>query len=288
MRAVPRLLPILRLLRVGTLFSPAADVLASAAVAGLPFDSSVARAMASSVCLYAAGMVWNDIADRRVDRVQRPERPLVRGDVSLPFAMTLGALLLVLGIGLSPCRWHHGLIAALVLTYDFGSKALSWLSVPLMGSLRGLNLGTALAMPLALDAGRSQNLLGAAICYGIYIAAVTVLGICEDHQPVRGRVVVAVQTVPPIVALLGILVVQAAPWPAPAIACLPIGWFLWRCYRVTTWQQATIRRSMMFLLLGTMLYTALLSLAAGATWAAAAIAAAILPARWIARRIALT
>ena len=65
-------------------------------------------------------------------------------------------------------------------------------------------------------------------------------------------------------------------------------WFLRRNTRTRTWDQAAIRRSMMFLLLGTMLYTGLLALAAGRPYEALAIVAAIAPARWIARRIALT
>ena len=46
--------------------------------------------------------------------------------------------------------------------------------------------------------------------------------------------------------------------------------------------------SMTLLLLGTMLYTALLALAAGRPAEAVGIVLAILPARWISRRIALT
>lgn len=283
-----RWLPLLRLLRVGTLFSPAADVVASAAVAGLPWDGNLGRAIAASVCLYAAGMVWNDVADRRVDAVQRPERPLVRGDLSLSFALALGMLLLAGGIGLSPCRLHHGLIAALVLAYDFGGKLVPWLSALGMGSLRALNLGTALAMPGVVEAGRAQALLVAAVCYGVYIVAVTVLGIFEDLPTVRARAVAAVQAAPPIAALCGLYTVQGGPWPAPMLAAVPMLWFLRRNSRTAVWSQAAIRRSMMFLLLGTMLYTGLLAFAAGRAYEAAAIGAAIAPARWIARRIALT
>ncbi len=280
--------PLLRLLRVGTLFSPAADVVASAAVAGLPWNADLVRAVLASVCLYAAGMVWNDIADRRLDAVQRPERPLVRGDVPLRVAVALGVLLLGLGLGLSPCRLHHGLIAALVLAYDFGSKRLPVLAVFGMGTLRGLNLGTALAMPATVAAGPAQHLLVAAVCYGVYIVAVTILGIFEDLPKVRARAVAAVQVAPPVVAFCGLYTVQGAAWPAPALAALPMLWFLRRNTRTRTWDQAAIRRSMMFLLLGTMLYTGLLALAAGRPYEALAIVAAIAPARWIARRIALT
>lgn len=287
--AQPRpLVGLLRLLRVGTLFSPAADVAASAAVAGAPLDATLARAAAASACLYAAGMVWNDVADRGVDRASRPERPLVRGDVSLALAIGIGALLLALGVALSPCRAHHAAIAALVLVYDFTSKAAPLLGVLLMGSLRGLNLATALWLPGALPDPHREHVLVAATCYGVYIAAVTMLGIFEDESHVRPRAVSAVQTAPPLAALFAILVVQGGPWPTPCVAAAVAAWFLRRNARARAWPQAEIRRSMGFLLLGTMLYTACLAWAADQPALAAAIAATIAPARWIARRIALT
>lgn len=286
---MPRILPILRLLRVGTLFSPAADVVASAAIAGLPWSGDVVRAMFASVSLYAAGMVWNDIADRRLDARQRPERPLPRGDLSVTFAVALGLTLLAGGLLLSPCRWHHGLIAALVLAYDFAGKRIEWLGAIGMGTLRGLNLATGLALAgAALAPERHRALLVAALCYGAYIVAVTILGIFEDQPKVRPRAVAAVQSAPPLAAFCGIVTVQGGLWPAPAIAAVPVLWFLRRNSRARTWTQADIRRSMMFLLLGTMLYTASLALAAGRWPEALAIAAVIAPARWIARRIALT
>jgi len=283
------LLPVLRLLRVGTLFSPAADVVASLCLAGLPWSWSAASAVLASVCLYAAGMVWNDVADRRLDAVQRPERPLPSGALSLPFAVTLGTALLVLGLCVSPCRMHHGVIALLVLGYDFLGKRIDWLGALGMGTLRALNLGTGLALGGdAVPAAARQAVLVAAACYGIYIVAVTMLGIFEDEPRVRGRAVAAVQAAPPLAALGALLSVQNGLWPAPAIAAVPIVWFLHRNTQIRTWDQAAVRRSMTFLLLGTMVYTALLALAAARPVEALGIAALIVPARWISRRIALT
>lgn len=282
-----RLLPLLRLLRVGTLFSPAADVVASSAVAGLPWSSGVVAAVCASTCLYAAGMVWNDVADRKSDALLRPERPLPRGDVSLPLAVALGTVLVGLGLWLSPCRGYHGLIAGLVLAYDFAGKRIAWLGVLGMGTLRALNLATALAFGGELVASATPVLV-AAVCYGFYIVAVTILGIFEDLPQVSARAVAAVQTAPPLCAFAGLCVVQGQIWPAPAIAAVPMLWFLRRNARTVNWNQAAIRRSMTFLLLGTMLYTALLALAAGRPIEAIAIGSAIVPARWIARRIALT
>lgn len=287
--AVPFLLPTLRLLRVGTLFSPAADVTASLAMLGLPWNGDAVAAVSASVALYAAGMVWNDVADRRLDAVQRPERPLPRGDLSLSFAVALGVLLLAVGLYVSPCRGHHGLIAALVLAYDFAGKRVLWLGALGMGTVRALNLGTALAMPVdGIDPAHAVAARLASVCYGVYITAVTVLGIFEDTPRVRPRAAAAVAAAPPLAALCGVSAIQNGLWPAPALALVPVLWFLRRNARRSDWDQRAIRGTMMHLLLGTMLYTALLCVAAGRPWEAIAIAAAIVPARWIARRISLT
>lgn len=282
-------LPWLRLLRAGTLFSPAADVVASLCIAQAAWSRSALAAVIASVLLYAAGMVWNDVADRREDAVNRPERPLPRGDVSVRSAVTLGAALLAAGVAISPCRTHHAVIAGLVLVYDFAAKRIAWLGALCMGVLRGLNLATAVALAGAgIAPVWNDALLVASVCYGVYIVAVTVLGVFEDTPGVRPRAVAAVQTAPPLAALCGLWTVQGGFWPAPALASLPILWFLRGNARRQHWDRAAIRRSMTFLLLGTMLYTALLALAAGRGLEALAIAAAIVPARWIATRIALT
>ena len=285
----PRLLPVLRLCRIGMWFSPAADVLAGAAVAEVAFDGAVARAMLASMLLYGAGMVWNDIADRKLDAIQRPERPLPRGDLPPTFAAILGLALLGAGLAVTPCLAHHALIASLVMFYDFLGKRLEWLAALNMGTLRALNLGTGLQLAAA-DAPETARraLLLAALCYGIYIVAVTIVGIFEDTPSVRARAVSTVQAAPPIVAFAGVAVVQGGIWPAPAIAAIPAIWFLRRNARSKEWSQASIRQSMMYLLLGTMLYTSLLALAAGAWLASLAIAAAIPAARKIARVIALS
>ena len=286
------LMSVLRLCRIGTWFSPAADVLASTAIVQVAFSDEVGRAMLASTLLYGAGMVWNDIADRGVDARQRPERPLPSGALSMTFAVAFGSALLLAGMLVSPCRLHHGTIAALVLFYDYLGKRLAWLGALNMGVLRALNLGTGLCLaaagPEPLPDELRRALLVAAFCYGVYIIAVTFLGIFEDTPSVRPRTVATVQAAPPILAFAGIAVVQGGWWPAPVIAAVPALWFLRRNARTREWPQHEIRRSMMYLLLGTMLYTSLLTLAAGRWIEAGAILAAVPIARRIARSIALT
>lgn len=285
----PSWLSVLRLCRIGTWFSPAADVLASSAIAQVALGSDVVRAMFASVLLYGAGMVWNDVADHKIDRVQRPERPLPAGHLPMMFAVVFGLVLLGGGMLLSPCPTHHGLIALLILVYDFASKHAPWLGALNMGVLRGLNLATGFwLVEQPLPVAVAQSLLIAAVCYGIYIVAVTIIGIFEDTPSVSNRAVSAVQSAPPLVAFAGIAAVEGTLFPVPLIAAVPVLWFLRRNARTREWTQATIRQSMMYLLLGTMLYTSLLTLAAGRVWESVAIAAVIPIARRIARQIALT
>src|SRR5213078_1795559 len=94
--------------------------------------------------------------------------------------------------------------------------------------------------------------------------------------------------VPPLAVLAALAIVQGGPWPAPALACVPIAAFALRAVRVAEWNQRSIRGAMLWLLLGTMIYTSLLCVARGRWPEALAILAAIVPARLIARAIALT
>jgi 4-hydroxybenzoate polyprenyltransferase len=278
-------LPWLRLVRAGTLFSPGADVVAGLCIAGLPWSAAAARTVLASIAVYAAGMALNDHADRARDAAVRPERPLPSGAIAPRAALAVGLALLAAGIALSASPAWHALLALLVLLYDYVVKARALLGALLMGALRALNL---LAGGVALTGEvPPRALLIAAGAYALYIVAVTVLGIFEDEERVKPRAVQSIQLVPPLSAALACLAMPQ-PWPAAAIAFVLAGVFLARVRAVREWTQASIRGSMTWLLLGTMLYTGLLCLASGRGYEALAIVAAVPIARAIARRIALT
>lgn len=285
---LPALMPLLRLLRAGTLFSPAADVVAGLCLGGAGFAIGGARLALAGVCTYAAGMVLNDFADRRVDATLRKERPIPRGEVHPLFALGFGFGLLALALLLSPSPLYHGILGALVLGYDFVLKRSIVAGAVTMGVLRAMNLCSPLVLLTDVPEVVRYRFLVAASAYFAYIVAVTFLGHLEDEQKVRARTVQALQVAPPVAALAALIAVQGALWPAPALAMLPILAFSGRNKRVRDWDQAAIRGSMTWLLLGTMLYTSLLCVAVGCHLAAAAIALAIVPARRIARSIALT
>jgi 4-hydroxybenzoate polyprenyltransferase len=72
------------LLRLPALFTVPGDALAGAAAAGARPNPRTLVAIASSLCLYEAGMALNDWADRAEDAVDRPHRPLPSGRISRP------------------------------------------------------------------------------------------------------------------------------------------------------------------------------------------------------------
>jgi hypothetical protein len=287
------LLPYLRLVRAGALFSPGCDVLAGLSILGLGWSAESARLVAASILVYAGGMVLNDVADVREDRRQRPERPIPRGDIGIVQAALLACLLLFAGMWSAPesYRLHYAVLVGGVICYDLVSKRWLLAAALTMAALRGLNL-LAAGAPLWIGAGSGsampQALLLAACCYAVYIFAVTILGSYEDQPPANPRAIVAVQTAPPLAAVVGLLAVQGGPWPAPTIAALLAVAFLRRNRRVGCWDRSSIRGSMTLLLLGTMLYTGLLCAAADRYLVAAVVFLCVPVAKRLARRISLT
>jgi 4-hydroxybenzoate polyprenyltransferase len=102
------------------------------------------RVVGASALLYIAGMVLNDFFDRKVDAVERPERPIPSGRVSAFNALAFGMALMA-GAGLllwplsATVQWVGVGLALAILAYD------AWLkNTPLgafsMGLCRTLNV----------------------------------------------------------------------------------------------------------------------------------------------------
>jgi 4-hydroxybenzoate polyprenyltransferase len=288
---------LLRLVRAGLLFSPGADVVAGACLAGLPWSALLVHAVLASTCVYAGGMVLNDHADRAEDAVHRPERPIPSGQVAPGAALAFGLGLLALGVAIAPQPLCHAVLAVLVLLYDYVLKRRTDLTaaVAAMSTLRALNLvsGT-LAAPA--PAWPPLVVAVAAGAYWLYVGSVTVLGALEDVRAPARPLVLAAHCVPAgaaAVALAGAAgsgpaAPAAGPWLAVALAMAAAAALVRRALQVRVWTQREVRRSMTWLLLGTMVYTGLLCAAAGRWLEGLAVLACIAPARWLARRIALT
>lgn len=185
--------PYIQLMRPANLVTAGADVLAGAAIAGFSTGTTPALSPAlglllvSTVGLYGGGVVFNDVFDAELDAVERPERPLPSGRVSLGGAAALGGLLLLVGIA---AAWFHDpfsgilalAIAAAALVYDRFGKHHAVLGPLNMGLCRGLNLLLGVSLvPAAVGEWAVLGLVPVA-----YIAAVTMVSRGEVHGGSRG------------------------------------------------------------------------------------------------------
>jgi 4-hydroxybenzoate polyprenyltransferase len=213
----------LELVRPANVITALADVLAGyAAVSG---DSLVALAWLSlsTACLYAGGVVLNDVCDRRVDAVERPERPIPSGRVTARSAGLFAAALLACGVAAAAMAsvtgaLTAGAVALLVIAYDAAAKRHPMLGPLTMGACRGANLLLGMAAAPALMSARAPLMLLPLV----YIAAVTAVSRGEVHG---GRRRVASAALGGIVAVIAALIALGARaafalWTLPLAALL--------------------------------------------------------------------
>ena len=215
------------LVRPANVATALGDVLAGFAVAGLGNPRALPWLLVSTACLYAGGVVLNDVFDRNVDAVERPERPLPSGRISTGRAAALGAILLAAGVitaalGTDEAGRVAVAIAAAVLLYDGWGKNTPVLGPLNMGACRGLNLGLGMAaVPGTLAVYWPLCLIPTA-----YIAGVTVLSRGEVSGGRHSSSTVSLLLVAVSIAAVFFVVISTDRhvWPALAVAAL----FAWR------------------------------------------------------------
>jgi UbiA prenyltransferase family len=97
---MPSLRTIVELVRAPAGLSIPGDVVAGAAAGGA-LGPRTAGLAAASVLLYWGGLAANDWADRDLDAIERPERPIPSGRLTPPQALGIAASLTVAGVGLA-------------------------------------------------------------------------------------------------------------------------------------------------------------------------------------------
>lgn len=143
-------MPWFRLLRLPNLLTVPGDPLAGFLLASLG-GSLPARpavlfcAAGASLALYAFGLVLNDLMDIEVDRVERPERPLPSGVISVGQARIAALTLALAGLNLAQyvgvaALVVAGMLAALIVLYNAWLKRIAVIGVVAMGLCRGLSL----------------------------------------------------------------------------------------------------------------------------------------------------
>ncbi len=190
-----------RLARPANLPTAAADICAGIAI-GLYVQSidadlflpqhigMVLTLVCSSIFLYAGGVVFNDVFDAGLDAVERPERAIPSGIVSMSEAKIWGALLLVSGVLLAfTCTILSGVISVLlavaILAYDAYSKHHAFFGPLNMGVCRGLNL------LLGVSIFGSVGPWWISIVPIVYIFAITMISRGEVHGNNKNHILLA-------------------------------------------------------------------------------------------------
>lgn len=171
--------PWIQIIRPSNVLTAISDVLAGVALAclflqqDLPPHNPLIWITISSMLLYTGGIVFNDVFDAALDKVERPERPIPSGRIKKSAASILGTLAFAIGCFLAyqvnMTAFYVSLAIVLMCLLYNGKAKHHFLAGPIvMGACRGLNL--LLGMAVLPDALSYWYI---AIIPIIYIASVT-------------------------------------------------------------------------------------------------------------------
>jgi len=183
-----KLFAYLRIMRPANIVTSVADILAGIAISGILINGNgtpwltIFCLCLSTACLYGGGIVFNDVFDAELDKIERPERAIPSGIISLTNATILGTALLISGIVLAALTSStSGLLAfgvsCFALLYNKIGKHHPFFGPLTMGVCRGLNLLLGLSIVPAM---LQQHYL-LAIIPVIYIFSITMTSRGEVH-----------------------------------------------------------------------------------------------------------
>jgi 4-hydroxybenzoate polyprenyltransferase len=169
-----RLTTLIELVRAPAALSVPGDVVAGAGAAGV-LSGRTAGLACSSVCLYWAGMAANDWADRELDAVERPERPIPSGRISPRAALGVALGLTAVGLGAAAAAGGRRAIAVAVpLAVAVWGYDLRWKNTA--GGPLGMAACRALDVLLgASPARRPDRAWAAALAVAVHTYTVTAL-----------------------------------------------------------------------------------------------------------------
>ena len=169
---------VLELVRAPAALTVLGDTIAGGHAGGARFTARQWLLPLASVFLYTGGMALNDYADRDLDAVERPERPIPSGRVPARRALGIATTLMAVGVGLAAAgggRRSLGVAAPLVgaiVLYNTVAKDTAAGPVS-MAACRGLDV--------LMGAGGSRAALPAAATVALHTAVVTATSQGEVH-----------------------------------------------------------------------------------------------------------
>jgi len=222
------------LVRAPAALSVPGDLVAGAAAAG-GLGPRTAGLAGASVCLYWAGMAANDWADRDLDAVERPQRPIPSGRVTPGAALAVAAGLTTVSLALTAATGGRRALAvgvpltAAVWAYDLWAKNTA-AGPAVMATCRGLDV-----LLGAAGAGRVRPALPAALAVAAHTYTVTELSRSEvsgadprlPAATLAGTAAIALASAAPAIrrSAPGTPVTGPGRWWRAAVATGLAGWY---------------------------------------------------------------
>ena len=206
-------LGLIRLMRLANVVTAIADVLAGIAISGYFSGSEsyipVLLLCISTVGLYSGGIIFNDVFDAGLDAIERPERPIPSGMVSLTDATIFGTIFFVIGVGAAALFQTESMIIAILivlacLSYNRWAKHYTVWGPINMGLCRGLNL----MLGMSILTPEIENWWFLGLIPLIYIASITIISRGEVHG--GNRKMLRIAAVLYAIVILSILYVSAS------------------------------------------------------------------------------
>lgn len=166
---------------------------------------SLGLLLLASGLLYSAGMILNDFFDRKIDQESSPNRPIPSGQISSSLALTVGLILLVLGIvaasvsgalasGTVKPLIVSSLLALTIVLYDWVLKRTP-IAPLMMGICRTLNvlLGASVVGDEMIVVGVSPAfgfntlILWVAGSVGLFVTGITLFARDERRESMRWK-----------------------------------------------------------------------------------------------------
>lgn len=245
------MLPYIKLVRLPNVFTSIADVFAGAFIlSGLlqnySFDIIIPILLLSitSACLYANGIIWNDIMDIEIDRIERPNRPLPSGQIKLSQAFVLSVVLMAISLLLAAFVSFTALIVAssiLLCTflYNTTTKHMTISGSISMALCRSLNLALGFCIMAEFSFHKNDPSMPYILFYPlvhfIYIFAVTFLGTMQEGKIQVEKVFITMALLTCLIAYI-FLVTAEVPFTSRFVIAMILGTCLYKVVQIYRFQ----------------------------------------------------
>ena len=189
-----KLIGFLRLMRLANIVTAISDILAGITIALFAVQKDwtqlaiapVLLLVLATIGLYGGGVVFNDVFDAELDKIERPERPIPSGLISKTSAAFFAFLLLLLAVVAAGLAQEHFFslsfylavaTAVAAVVYDKWGKHHALFGPLNMGLCRGLNL----LLGMSIFPGAVSHYWMVSLVPIVYIAAITMISRGEVH-----------------------------------------------------------------------------------------------------------